>query len=147
MIYKKLASAYKMWYWHDSNGRSAKSHVSLAHDLYLTYGGLFFPCHMDKPKEGEILGPKQHEYNRPGLSPKEFLYATFQDDSLPMSVRIDAAKAVAVYEHPRLAQVNQNIEGGMTIRIQGGLPALPGTNIIMPESEEVPIKTNGSGQP
>jgi len=101
------------------------------------------------PIDGEILEPRiPHAYNQPGLSPKEFLYATFQDQSLPMSVRIDAAKAVAVYEHPRLAQVSQDVQGGLTIRIQGGLPDLPGTNIIMPDHQgtQKSVKTNGGNQ-
>jgi hypothetical protein len=102
---------------------------------------------MDKPKEGEILGPEPHAYDDPNLSPKEFLHAVYRDVRMPMATRIDAAKAAAVYEHPRLAQVNQDISGGLKIMIEGGLPALPGTNIIMPGSEETPRKTNGSGQP
>ena len=102
---------------------------------------------MDKPKEGQVLGPELHEYNVPGQPPKDWLRKVMDDSSLPMSVRIDAAKACAAYEHPRLAQVQQNVEGGLRIIIEGGLPALPGTNIIMPESEEAPRKTNGSGQP
>jgi hypothetical protein len=101
---------------------------------------------MDKPKEGEILGPKNHACNTKGLPPKEWLRAVFEDELLPMSIRIDAAKACATYEHPRLQQVSQDIQGGMVITIQGGLPALPGTNIIMPETEAPIKKPNGSGQ-
>jgi len=70
----------------------------------------------------------------------------FEDEALPMSTRIDAAKACATYEHPRLQQVSQDIQGGMTIHIEGGLPALPGTNIIMPGTEDVNRqKSNGKG--
>lgn len=101
---------------------------------------------MDKPKDGEVLGPDSHAYDNLDLSPKEFLLAVMRDNRLPISVRMDAAAKVAVYEHPRLQQVNQNVEGGMTIRIEGGLPDLPGTNIIMPEHEKQAKKTNGSGQ-
>jgi len=102
---------------------------------------------MDKPKTGEVLPPEPHAYDNPELSPKEFLHAVYRDIRMPMATRIDAAKAAAVYEHPRLAQVNQDITGGLRIIIEGGLPALPGTNIIMPGTEEAPKKTNGSGQP
>ena|SRR5215467_9204174 len=102
---------------------------------------------MDEPKHGEILGPKSHAYNVKDLPPKEWLRRVFEDESLPMSTRIDAAKACATYEHPRLQQVSQEIQGGMTIRIEGGLPALPGTNIIMPEVEKAKPKINGSGEP
>jgi len=101
---------------------------------------------MDKPKDGEVLGPKSHAFNVRGLPSKEWLRRVFEDEALPMSVRIDAAKACATYEHPRLQQVASDITAGVTIRIEGGLPELPGTNIIMPETEESKSKTNGSGQ-
>lgn len=103
---------------------------------------------MAKVIEGEILGPEGHEYNDKELSPKDFLLAVVHDERVPLSARIDAAKAVSVYEHPRLAQVNQEVRA--TIRIEGGLPALPGTNVIMPEVKadgelEVTTKPNGKG--
>jgi len=101
---------------------------------------------MDKPKEGEVLGPRSHAFNVKGLPPKEWLRQVYEDESLPMSVRIDAAKACAAYEHPRLQQVASDITAGVRIVIEGGLPALPGTNIIMPETGEAK-KTNGSGEP
>jgi hypothetical protein len=76
----------------------------------------------------------------------EFLLAVMHDDRVPMAARIDAAKAVSVYMHPRLAQVTQEITGGVRIVIEGGLPALPGTNIIMPDGQaNTSGKTNGSG--
>jgi hypothetical protein len=98
-----------------------------------------------KEIEGEVLGP-EHEYDK-ATEPKEFLLAVMQDTRLPMSVRLDAAAKVAVYMHPRLAQVAQDVTAGVTIRIEGGLPDLPGTDIIMPREEGVSKKTNGSGQP
>jgi hypothetical protein len=108
---------------------------------------------MTKPKDGEILGPEpeDHAYNEPELSPKEFLLAVMHDRKVPLAARMDAAAKVAVFEHPRLAQVSQDLTAGVTMRIEGGLPALPGTNIIMPEvsakSETTTQtkKTNGSG--
>jgi hypothetical protein len=100
-----------------------------------------------KSIDGEILGP-EHAYDNPELSPKEFLLAVMRDNRLPIAARMDAAAKVAVYEHPRLAQVNTDLTAGVTIRIEGGLPELPGTNIIMPEIQKAPKKsTNGSGQP
>jgi hypothetical protein len=100
---------------------------------------------MPKEVDGEILGP-EHEYDK-ASEPKEFLLAIMQDTRLPISVRMDAAAKVAVYMHPRLAQVAQDITGGLVIRIEGGLPDLPGTDIIMPREEGAQKKTNGSGQP
>jgi hypothetical protein len=86
------------------------------------------------PPEQEVLEPEGlvPAYNKPGLSPQEFLTAVFQCTTLPMQARIQAAKDVSVYVHPRLAQVTQDVTAGVTIRIEGGLPELPGTNIIMP---------------
>jgi hypothetical protein len=101
-----------------------------------------------KNPEQEILGPEQLEpaYNAPGLSPQDFLVAVYSDKRLPMASRIDAASKVSVYMHPRLAQVTQDITAGITIRIEGGLPALPGTDIIMPEYEKSHSPAKGSGK-
>jgi hypothetical protein len=100
------------------------------------------------PIQGEVLGPEERpSYNDPDLAPKDFLRAVYTNGRLPMSVRIDAAKACAAYEHPRLQQVASDITTGVRIIIEGGLPDLPGTNIIMPETETTTKKTNGSGQP
>jgi hypothetical protein len=96
---------------------------------------------MTKPIEGEILGPT-HAYDNPDLSSKEFLLACVHDTRLPISVRIDAASKVSAYEHPRLAQVSSDVTAGVRIIIEGGLPNLPGTNIIMPKTE----KTSGNGK-
>ena len=98
----------------------------------------------EKPLEGQILAPDEHAYDDPELSPKDFLLAVMHDKRLPMSVRTDAAAKVAVFEHPRLAQVSQDVTSGVTIRIEGGLPLLPGTNVIMPQNTP-PKSTNGSG--
>ena len=93
--------------------------------------------------------PPERPYNDPTLPPMEFLLAVMHDPTMPIPARIDAAKAVSVYMHPRLAQVTQEISGGVKIIIEGGLPALPGTNIIMPELGQSPnsgiSKTNGKG--
>lgn len=94
--------------------------------------------------EPEILGPEP-AYNADDILPQDFLVAVMRDKRLPMSVRIEAATKVSVYIHPRLAQVTQDVTAGMTIRIEGGLPALPGTNIIMPDNKPKtpPVKSNG----
>ena len=84
-------------------------------------------------------------YNDPALPPMEFLLAVMHDPACPMAARIDAAKAVSVYMHPRLAQVTQENISGTRIIIEGGLPALPGTNIIMPSSTGQ--AGNGTGEP
>jgi hypothetical protein len=103
---------------------------------------------MSKPPiQGEVLPPEPPAYDNPELSSKDFLRAVYTCNRLPMSTRIEAAKAAAAYEHPRLQQVASDITAGVRIVIEGGLPDLPGTNIIMPEMEGTPKKTNGSGQP
>jgi hypothetical protein len=101
---------------------------------------------MPKSNEPEILGPEpEHAYNDPELSPREFLLALMHDKRLPIPIRADAAAKVAVYEHPRLAQVTQDVTAGLRIEIIGGLPELPGTNVIMPNAS-LAKKANG-GQP
>jgi hypothetical protein len=97
---------------------------------------------MPKNPTQEILGPKP-KYNDPTISPQDFLLAVMHDERLPMASRIDAATKVAVYVHARLAQVTQDITAGITIRIEGGLPELPGTNIIMPDHVKTQTKGNG----
>jgi hypothetical protein len=84
-----------------------------------------------------VVQGEDHAFDRPDITAKEFLNAIMRDRTLPISVRMEAAAKVAVYEHPRLAQVNQETNAGITIRIEGGLPNLPGTNIIMPGGEPI----------
>jgi hypothetical protein len=103
---------------------------------------------MSKPPNQEILDPEGQipAYNKPGLNPQEFLTSVYQCTTLPMMARIQAAKDVAVYVHARLAQVTQDITAGVKITIEGGLPDLPGTNIIMPHDAShahAPKKGNG----
>jgi hypothetical protein len=91
---------------------------------------------------GEV---EDHAYNEPDLPPMEFLLAIMHDRRTPLAARIDAAKAVSVYMHPRLAQVTQEVTAGLTIKIEGGLPELPGTSIIMPNQPGKGTGSNGSG--
>lgn len=99
----------------------------------------------------EVLEPEP-EYNRPDINPQDFLLAVMRNKRLPMMSRIQAAKDVAVYVHARLAQITQDVTAGVTVRIEGGLPQLPGTNIIMPNTDGIshgpqpstpPAKGNG----
>src|SRR5215472_5918058 len=48
----------------------------------------------------EAPGPA-HPCDAPGLSPKEFLQAIYRDRTLPMSLRIDAARGLLPYTEPR----------------------------------------------
>lgn len=105
-----------------------------------------------QPPQQEIIEPDPAEpaYNDPTLSPKDFLLAIMRDRKLPLAARIEAATKVSVYEHARLAQVTQDMTVGATIRIEGGLPLLPGTNIIMPETStksEPPAKKGNGHDP
>jgi hypothetical protein len=47
------------------------------------------------------LPPQTHAYDDPDLSPIEFLQAIYHDRTLPMSTRIDAARALLPYTEPR----------------------------------------------
>ena len=116
------------------------SHVSLAHPFNHWKGLLRV---MPKDNEPEIIPPEPtRAYNDKTLEPRDFLLAIMRDEHLPVSIRMDAAAKVAVYIHARLQQVTQDVKGGLHIRIEGGLPDLPGTNIIMP-GMEAPSKGNG----
>jgi hypothetical protein len=91
---------------------------------------------MPKPHEPEIIPPEsQHAYDDPDIDPKGFLLAVMHDKRLPVTTRMEAATKVSVYIYPRLAQVDQEINAGVRIRIEGGLPPLPGTSVIMPENQ------------
>ena len=51
------------------------------------------------------LGPQTHAYNDPNLSAIEFLRAVYHDTSLPMSIRIDAARGLLPFTEPRPASI------------------------------------------
>jgi hypothetical protein len=60
-----------------------------------------------------------HAYNAPNLSGTEFLRALYQDRTVPLSLRIEAANHLLRLEPPpRPAPV-------VTVRIEGGVPAEP----------------------
>ena len=63
-------------------------------------------------------GPSPHAYNVPGLSPLEFLHAVYSDPSLPMSIRIDAARGLLPFTEPRPARIPSSYIG-CTIIIDG----------------------------
>jgi hypothetical protein len=94
-----------------------------------------------KPLEGEIIEPDRYE----DISALGLMQKTYKDTHLPYAIRLDAAQKAAPYEVPRLAQSTQDVTAGLTIRIEGGLPDLPGTNIIMPHEAGDSKKPNGSG--
>ena len=49
------------------------------------------------------LPPQTHAYDDASLDPLEFLQAVYRDSSLPMSIRIDAARGVLPFTEPRPA--------------------------------------------
>jgi hypothetical protein len=50
-----------------------------------------------------------------GLTPLEFLTSVYRDVGEEMSRRVDAAKAAAQYVHPKLANVDANVTGEITV--------------------------------
>ena len=60
--------------------------------------------------------PIQHAYNAAGLSPLEFMIAVMNSQHLPMTIRMDAAKAAAPYvrNHPEAIT--------RIVRLTGGIP-------------------------
>jgi hypothetical protein len=63
-------------------------------------------------------GPQVHAYNDPSLSATEFLRAVYCDPTLPMSIRIDAARGLPPYTEPRPASAPSS-HIGCTIVIGG----------------------------
>jgi hypothetical protein len=45
-----------------------------------------------------------------GLTPLEYMLSTMRDETKPIELRLDMAKAAAPYVHPRLASVEQAVE-------------------------------------
>src|SRR6516225_4551760 len=50
--------------------------------------------------------PSSHAYNDPDLSPIEFLYAVMRATHQPMSIRIEAAKALLPFTNPYPRSMN-----------------------------------------
>jgi hypothetical protein len=53
---------------------------------------------------------RQEAIRASGLTPLEYMLTTMRDESKPEAVRLDVAKAVAPYVHPRLASVEQAVQ-------------------------------------
>ena len=72
----------------------------------------------------EGRGPQTHAYDAPDIGPLEFLQAVYHDTHLPMSVRIEAARALLPYTEPRPASIPSS-HIGCTIVIGGLGPCSP----------------------
>jgi hypothetical protein len=59
----------------------------------------------------------EHEYDRRGISPIEFLLAVMRDPTLPIPIRAKAAKDLMDVGYVHITE-------HLTIRIEGGLPKL-----------------------
>ena len=67
------------------------------------------------------------------VSPEEFLLAVMRDPEQPLGLRNHNAEVLLPYTKPRLIAVAAWSHTEMpTITITGGLPALPGTDVVMP---------------
>jgi hypothetical protein len=71
-------------------------------------------------------------------SPLDFLKAVYQCKRLPIELRIEAAREALPFVHPRLVAVMTSNASPQQIVIRGGLPALPGSNILMPANSSTP---------
>ncbi|MEO8325497.1 MAG: hypothetical protein ABI618_06590 [Nitrospirota bacterium] len=45
-----------------------------------------------------------------GLTPLDYMLSTMRDETKPLALRLDMAKAAAPYVHPRLASVEQAVQ-------------------------------------
>jgi hypothetical protein len=50
-----------------------------------------------------------------GTTPLEFVLAVMRDDTQPLAMRVDCAKAALPHMHPRLAHVHQTEDRGFAI--------------------------------
>jgi hypothetical protein len=67
------------------------------------------------------------------VTPEEFLLAVLRDPTQPLGLRNHNAEVLLPYTKPKLIAVAAWAHTEMpTITITGGLPALPGTNTVMP---------------
>lgn len=58
---------------------------------------------------------REAEIKASGLTPADFMLGVMRDEHKPLEVRLEAAKAVAPYVHPRLAQITANVEGTISL--------------------------------
>lgn len=81
---------------------------------------------------------------KPDATPLDFLTAVYRHPSIPLGMRLDAAKNAAMYLHPKLVAIAAVAPGGERFEIKGGLPSLPGAPTIMPrrESPIIDLKAN-----
>ena len=61
------------------------------------------------------------------LTPVEFMLAQMRDDNAPMSVRMDAAKAVAPYTNAKLLSTALEVDGDVSIELVSYLAQSPDT--------------------
>jgi len=81
----------------------------------------------------EGRGPQHHPCNAPSLGPLEFLQAVYRDASFPMSIRIDAARALLPYTEPPPGPRPTNSVPRCTIVIGGLGPCDHGSASPSPE--------------
>src|SRR5262249_30078060 len=61
---------------------------------------------------------KAAEIAASGLTPLDFLIATMRNEQLDLAVRIDAAKAIAPYVHPKLSAVDLTAQQSQQMKIE-----------------------------
>jgi len=91
-----------------------------------------------------------HAYNAPDLSPIEFLYAVMRATHQPMSIRIEAAKALLPFTHPYPRPTNSVprctiVIGGLGPYDHGSAPKDPGG--VNGKSQSFPPSASYNHQP
>ena len=74
---------------------------------------------MSRPKGSTNKATYQRERSLAAtgeLLPRDYLLSVMRDEANEQPVRIDAARAVAPYVHPRLSQVDAKLSGSVDIR-------------------------------
>jgi hypothetical protein len=64
-----------------------------------------------KGAKNKATAKREQEIAQSGLTPMDFLLTVMRDDNKDLDTRIEAAKAVAPYVHPKLSSVDATVSG------------------------------------
>ena len=83
---------------------------------------------------------RELELAQQGLMPLDYMLQLLRNTRFKPVFRFEIAKAAAPYCHPKLAQISTNGSNTLTIRVEGGLPPMPGSQMVLPNAGGVTIE-------
>lgn len=69
-----------------------------------------------KGSKNKVTLEREAEIKASGLTPLDYMLSLLRDENQDLAVRADMAKAAAPYVHPRLANIQANVELGDALR-------------------------------